>query len=457
MQFSLKQKLLMLLLAVCLLSLASAILLRTLMVRDFKAATTAREQEHIYQFLGSLEGRYQQHKGWGNRRVVAEELAWALQNGIEARLFEPDGKLVIDTSQALNELPVLMARRIITATAYGNDARAKGPFNSYLLTLNDQEIGWLEARQLHPLEEQRFLTAANRFLLISILILGLLSLALGAFMASHLSGPISVLTTAAEGIANGDLSQRVAVNTKDETGRLASAFNRMADFLEAHERLRRQLVSNAAHELRTPLMIIRGELEGMIDGLLPTTREELQSIHQETSRLTAILDGVDELSRAESSFIDMRLEPVRLDLLFESIITRFARVAEEKQARIVLDCPDGLTVMADPDRLTQVLINLISNSIKAIREHGRIELRGISDSDSSRIEVQDNGQGIPADLLPTIFERFCKGKNGGLGLGLAIVRELVSAHGWEITAASEPGKGALFTITMPAINAGKTA
>lgn len=454
MGFSLQSKLLLLLLAVALVALTSAFVLRGLLVKDFKTLNATKDQEHIYQVLSSLEGRFEQHRGWP-QSVLVDELIWALQIGIEVKLFDSAGNLVLDTDQALGLLPAPTRHRILAVTDYGRGAKPRGPFKTYYLSLNNQELGWLEARQLRPLDEQQFLQAADRFLLGSVLALGLLALGLGAFFARRLSTPLKHLTIAAEGIANNDLAQRVQIDTNDEIGRLAATFNRMADSLQGNERLRRQLVSNAAHELRTPLMVIRGELEGMIDGLLPVTAEALQSLHQETSRLTAILDGVDELARAEASFLSLRRERVHLELLFEGIATRFGRLAEEKQARIAVACPDGLTAWADPDRLSQILINLLSNALKALPRHGRIELRAAQAPDHGVIiEVADTGHGIDPELLPHIFERFYKGSQGGLGLGLAITRELVAAHGGSIEAASEPGHGATFTIHLPVEHTG---
>jgi two-component system sensor histidine kinase BaeS len=447
MSFSLQRKLLLPLLLVTMIALSSGVLLRSFIIRDFKAFAEGRSIDRIYQVLAVLEGRFAEHSGW-QREQLATDLIWANQMGFELKLYDQGGRLLITTDQALSGLSPLMRKRISASTT-GGPASATDEYQHYPLFLQGREIGHLEVRIPRPIKEELFISSSNLFLLYSTAGMGLLAVLLSMLLARRLSRPLQRLTTAAEGIANGDLGQRVPATTTDEIGRLAAAFNKMADSLEAHERLRRQLVSNAAHELRTPLMVIRGELEGMLDGVLPSSAEALQSLHQETGRLTAILDGVDELSRAEASFLSLQREEVQLKLLCEGIATRFGRLAEDKQARIVVACPDGLTVWADPDRLSQILINLLTNALKALPDQGRVELRATETGQTAVIELSDNGHGISPELLPHIFERFYKGAQGGLGLGLAIVRELVAAHNGTIEVDSEPGRGTTFILRLP--------
>jgi len=223
----------------------------------------------------------------------------------------------------------------------------------------------------------------------------------------------------------------------------------MADALEAQEKLRRRLVSSAAHELRTPLTIISGELEGMIDGVLPMDREGLQSMHDEAARLTAILNAVDDLTRAETAVMSLNYEEINLKPHLISIVGRFERLFQEKRAVLLLDCPEGIRLQADPDRLSQIIINLISNAHKAIPVGGRTTIVASAGDAMVCITVSDNGGGIPAVDLPHVFERFYKGKNGGLGIGLAIVRELVNAHGGTVDVSSTAGEGTRFKVSLP--------
>lgn len=448
MLFSLQRKIMLLLLLVTLVALSSGVLLRGFIIRDFKAFAEGRALDRLYQVMAVMEGRYEEDNGW-HQTMLANDLIWAHQMGFDLKLYDAHGQLVLDTDQALANLPPLMRKRISASATGGHPDHETGDYQPYPLFLKGVEIGHLEVRMPRPIKENLFIRSSNRFLLYSSLGMGLIAVVLSALLARRLSLPLKRLTKAAEGIAAGDLAQRVTPSTSDEIGRLAVAFNQMADSLQRHEQLRRQLVSNAAHELRTPLMVIRGELEGMMDGLLPITPEALQSLHQETSRLTAILDGVDELARAEASFLNLQREELPLKILLEGIATRFGRLAEEKQARIIVACPDDLIAWADPDRVSQIVINLLTNALRAIPDQGLVELRAAQNESETIIEVADNGSGIPDELLPHIFERFYKGAQGGLGLGLAIVRELVTAHNGSIDVTSKPQRGTTFTVRLP--------
>jgi two-component system sensor histidine kinase BaeS len=370
--------------------------------------------------------------------------------GIEVNLFDAAGRKVIDSEQAVTALTPLMRRRVLDSTGY--DRRAvNGIAVPYPLYLRGEEIGRLEARILDRVKEEYFIRSSNRVLLVSVTMLGLISIIAGILASRRLAGPILELVDASGDIAAGNLSRRVKNAGTDEIGRLSKSFNCMANGLEAQEKLRRTLLSNAAHELRTPLAIISGELEGMLDGVLPTDRSALHSLHEEARRLTAIMDGVDELSRAEASALNLNKESFELRPYLSNIAGRFQRIFSDKRAVLSLDCPDQLQVDADPDRLSQIVINLISNSIKAVSSGGRVAITASLDGNRVCIEVMDDGSGIAAEDLPHIFERFYKGRNGGLGLGLAIVQELVTAHGGMVSASSSESLGTSFRVVLPRV------
>lgn len=447
MHCSLNCKFLLLFILISTIALSSAFLLRGLIMRDFGQYLDGESQDRAQRVVALFEGGYAQGNGWQSDRL-ATDVAWALQLGIEVQLFDAAGRPVIDSRQALTALSPLMRKRVLDATGY-DPREVKGTPVPYPLYLRGEEIGHLEARQLDQVKEDYFVRSSNRVLLVLVTILGLVSIAAGSIVSRRLARPILELVDASGDIADGNLSRRVKNPGHDEIGRLSHSFNRMAHNLEAQEKLRRTLLSNAAHELRTPLAIISGELEGMLDGILPTDRSALHSLHDEARRLTAILDGVDELSRAEASILTLNKETFELKPYLSSITGRFERICAEKNAVLLLDCPDTLRITADPDRLSQILINLISNSIKAVTSGGRVVISAASDTDRVCLEIHDNGCGITEEDLPHVFERFYTGKNGGLGIGLAIVQELTAAHGGTVAVRSSADSGTSFRVLLP--------
>lgn len=447
MRCSLRCKFLLLFMLISVIALSSAFVLRGLIMRDFARYLDGEAQDRVQRAAALLEGGFDDNGGWRRERLV-HDLAWALQLGIELRLFDESGREVIDSEQAVSALTPLMRKRVLDATGY-DPRMVTGSAIPYPLYVRGEEIGHVEARLLEQIKEDYFVRSSNRVLLISVTILGLVSIAAGIIASRRLARPILELVDASGDITAGNLSRRVENPGHDEIGRLSHSFNSMAHALEAQEKLRRTLLSNAAHELRTPLAIISGELEGMLDGVLPSDRGALQSLHHEARRLTAILDGVDEMSRAEASSLNMNTETFPLKPYLSTIAGRFERTFAEKNAVLLLDCPDTLRVNADPDRLSQIVINLLSNSFKAIAAGGRVAIIASAADAGVCIEVTDNGCGIAADDLPYVFERFYKGKNSGMGLGLAIVKELVAAHGGTVSVKSTVGFGTSLRVMLP--------
>jgi two-component system sensor histidine kinase BaeS len=437
---------LILLLTVMAVALSAAVVLRGFIVSDFRRYIDGESQDRVQRVIAQLEGGYDLHGGW-KREALAVDLAWALQMGVEAKVSDEQGRIQLETRQAIDLLRPLMRKRVLEVSGY--EADSGGDHISYPLFLKGVEIGRLDARLLNPLKDDYFIRSSNRFLAVSMAILGVIAFVLSLIASRRLARPVLELSAAAGDIAAGDLSRRAAVSGFDEIGKLGTSFNRMAESLDSQEKLRRRLVAGAAHELRTPLAIISGELEGMIDGILPTTPQGLQSMHDEAARLTSILNGLDELTRAESSVLNLQREQVDLKPFLSAIAGRFERLFAEKNALLLLDCPDDLKLFADPDRISQIVINLLTNALKAIDRGGRVALVACDQNDSTCLEISDNGIGIAAEEQPHVFERFYKGPGDGLGLGLAIVKELVTAHGGTVSVRSTPGGGTVFRVEFP--------
>jgi two-component system, OmpR family, sensor histidine kinase BaeS len=309
--------------------------------------------------------------------------------------------------------------------------------------------------------ERRFMRPLNRSLVFGVLLAGALALAGTALLAHRMLAPVRLLTRAAGRLAEGDLSHRVPVTSEDELGRLAVAFNSMIDGLDRLERSRRELLHDVAHELRTPLTSLRCQIEALQDGLLDPGAEALASLHEETVHLGRLVDDLRDLSLATAGRLRLEIEP--LDLREEA--ERAARAArsgtEEEAAGIEVNVPAGLTVTADPERLQQVLRNLLVNALHHAPAGGAVRVVA-EPAEGARVQiaVADDGPGIAPEHLPHLFDRFYRTDpsrsrtTGGAGLGLAIVKNLVEAHGgnvWAENAAPGSSKtGAVFRFTLPA-------
>jgi signal transduction histidine kinase len=291
--------------------------------------------------------------------------------------------------------------------------------------------------------------------------LGFLLLAgLGAGWAFRRYGtPMVEVMAAADAVAEGDLSVRVGEHAPGELGRLARSFNRMTAELEQAQQQRRNLTADVAHELRTPLHIIQGNLEGVLDGVYEATPEHIQATLEETRLLKRLVDDLQTLSLAEAGQLPLhRLRLSAVDLLQDTATSFIGPAAE---ASITIDVLtdvqlEDLEVEVDPDRMGQVLNNLVANALRYTPAGGKIELSAVRMADGVQLSVQDNGAGIPAEDLPYLFDRFWRGdrsrgrgSGAGSGLGLAIARQLVQAHGGKIEVDSQEGEGTKFTIELP--------
>jgi two-component system sensor histidine kinase BaeS len=444
---SLWPKFLILLCGVAVLALSGTVVLRELMLKDFRAYLEGEIEDKIYWIIADLEGTFDRSAGW-NADVQDQNLIWAFTLGFEIRLLDQDGNLVIDTEKAIETTSPQVKRRLLALSQSRNTEEA-GEFFLYPLFLAGQQIGSLEARELKPLREGIFLSRSNRFLILSILVIGGLAAILSILFSRRLTHPIKELALAASAISKGNFKGRVSIQRRDEVGELSEVFNRMAQALETQEVLRRKLIADVAHELRTPLGVMRGELEGMMDGLIPNDTARLESLHDETGRLKNMVDGIEELNRAEASVLSLRMQRFSIKPFLENITERYEIVFQEKGVNLELKCDADIEIYADPERLSQIIVNLLSNALRASNSGSPVVLSALPTDNGLRISVEDTGSGIAEKDLPFIFERFYHGPGGGLGIGLTIVKELAEAHGGRLETRSVVGKGSQFTLILP--------
>jgi two-component system sensor histidine kinase BaeS len=444
---SLWAKFLLLLIVVVAVGLSSTLLLRELMVRDFREYLEGEREDRAYWVIASLESSYEKEGGW-DRGEIIDSTIWAFMMGMDLRLLDAEGKMLMDMDQALGSLPPLVQKRVLVLAERWDMAEV-GKRVPYALFLRGKQIGRLEVRFLSPQKEALFIKRSNEFLIVSLIALGGVALVLSVILSRRLTRPIKELTSAASRISEGDLTSRVRPPGRDELGELSAAFNRMADALTVQESLRKNLTANVAHELRTPISAVRGELEGMIDGLIPPERENLQSLYAEISRLRTILDGIEDLSQVEASTLALKKREISLKPFLEAIVERYANIFKDKDITLELSCDEDIAANADPDRLSQVVVNLLTNALKATPSGGSVRVAARKSGDGVSIDISDTGSGIEKKDLPFIFERFYRASEGGLGIGLTIVKELVEAHGGRVGVQSEPGRGSTFTVALP--------
>jgi signal transduction histidine kinase len=285
----------------------------------------------------------------------------------------------------------------------------------------------------------------------------LAALLVSLFLSRRIVAPVRTLTDASQRIADGHYAERVQVNGTDEIAQLATRFNQMATQLEQVESMRRQLIGDVTHELRTPLTSIKGYLEGLVDGVLPSTPETFNQIHHEADRLSRLVDDLQELSRVEAKAYSLDIHSIAVSDLVQTTVRRLAPQATAKRITLHSNVPPDLPpLQADEDRITQVLVNMVANAIQYTPEQGEVTISAARQGDEIHVSVKDSGIGIPPEQLDEIFTRFyrvdksrSRSAGGGSGIGLTIARHLVEAHGGRIWAESKgDGQGSTFTFSL---------
>lgn len=308
-----------------------------------------------------------------------------------------------------------------------------------------------------------FRTAVNESLSLAALAATLAAVLVSLFVSRRVVAPVRAMMLASRRIAEGHYEERVqlpagrAPDELDELERLAVRFNQMAARLGKTEAMRRQLIGDVAHELRTPLAAIKGSMEGLIDGVLSPDAASFQQIYREADRLERLVSDLQELSRVEAGAYDLNRKPVRLADLVEAMVARLGRQFEEKGVALEVEIPDDLPrVSADEDRIGQVLLNLVGNALQYTPGRGSVQIQARREGDEVLIAIADTGIGISAEHLPHLFTRFYRvdksrsRAGGGSGIGLTIAKHLVEAHGGRIWAESPgTGQGSRFTFTLP--------
>ncbi len=320
-----------------------------------------------------------------------------------------------------------------------------------------------EANQLENDLFTNFRNAVNESLVFSAVASSVAAIIVSLFVSRQVVAPIRRVMIASQRIADGHYSERVRIpggtnrEGLDELSQLSVSFNQMALKLEQGETLRKQLIGDIAHELRTPLSTIKGFMEGLMDGILPANAETYLQVHQEAERLQRLVDGLQDLNRVEAGVILLNLEENSIKDLVGNTQKRLIRQFDEKGVSIELNIPEGLPMVSvDRDRMGQVFINIVGNSLQYTPAGGNVMISAKQQNNKVMIIITDTGIGISSEDLPQIFTRFFRvdksrsRAGGGSGIGLTISKHLVEAHGGKIWAESGgAGKGSKFTISLP--------
>jgi signal transduction histidine kinase len=323
----------------------------------------------------------------------------------------------------------------------------------------DERVGTLflcgQGPVLDPAEAE-FLGSAKRSALIGGGIASGAALVLAALLISQVLSPLRLLSRATERIARGDLTHRVRLKAEDEFGQLGESFDRMVDNLSRSEQIRQTMTADIAHELRTPVTIIQGNLEAVLDGVYQPTAEALAPIYEETLHLGRLIDDLRDLALAEAGELRLEKEPTDLGALANQVMETVRLSQQEKGPRIEVTVACDLPkVSLDPKRIRQVLANFLSNALRYTPDEGEIRLDLARQGEEVEVRVTDSGPGISPEDLPHLFQRFYRGDEarsravGGSGLGLAIAKQWVGAHGGRIWAENKKEGGASFVFRLP--------
>jgi signal transduction histidine kinase len=455
-------------LIIILTALLSNFIFQWLIVKDFDRYVDSVKEDQFRWIVASVESAYL--NGEWDQHALSDSLHWAMMLGIEAKIVDAQDREISDSEKAMASLPETMRHDM--AELFHLEHR-EGSYTEHPLILGDRKIGSFFVRPFPKKEisekEKTFKRKTKYFLYISFLIAGISASFLALLLSQYLSKPLSNLKKAAEKIAGGDFGTRIPLapdqDTKpipqkslmgneqlDEIGSLAESFNFMAESLQKEETLRKNLLSSVSHELRTPLTIIKAHIEALEDGILDDPETAFKTIRSETEKLIQLIQGIEDLTAAEASFLKKK-ESIVINLkeFFSELFNEMLPLIKPKKLKLEIAQDQDLVVATDVDKLEKIVRNLLSNSIKFTREGG-IKIDYGRRGQTFFIEIKDTGKGISEDQLPFIFNRFYRAEKrdtAGLGLGLAIVKELVDALSGRIEVQSKVEEGSTFRVYLP--------
>lgn len=450
--YQMRTKLFLAFLLVIFIALISNLIFERLIMRDFDAYIKGVEDDHLHWVRASVEGSHQNGK-W-NLNALSESAHWAMMLGFDLRVEDQAGRELMSSQVVMASLPEAMKKSMESVVHLHH---SRGEFTRQPLQSGNMEIGALFVRQIERVDiikarEDMFTRRVRDFLIISFLIAGTGAVVMALFLSRYLSRPLRQLKSAAEKVAKGDFGVRLELPARDEIGKLAESFNYMAEALQKEDLLRKRLTSNIAHELRTPLAVMRAQAEALADGVITDKSAGLENISGEIERLTRLVEGIEDISKAEASFFsEAEYREINLKEFLKGLEHALKPVFNKKGLTFSVMDRGEICVSTDADKLDRIMKNVVANALK-FTENGGTEIDYGIENKGFFVEVRDSGVAIPEDEIQNIFKRFYRGTNAhveGIGIGLAIVKELVDLMGGKIEVKSRVGEGTRFKVWLP--------
>jgi signal transduction histidine kinase len=437
---SLRLRILLAMVVVTVLGVVITVVLANRTTTDLFREYSGRRGPKDAPFVRILEDFYNQNNTWEGVQPLVENLGQAID--LRVLLVDNNGLIIGDSDKSLLGKVMVDSPSSFFPIINKNTPVAKliiDPFRA------------------RAIENEAFLSRLYQSLLIGSTVVLLIVFVVTIFLSRTILQPVEQLTQAALRMEKGDLTTRVNIHSTDEVGKLAQAFNGMAENLARMNQMRRNLVSDVSHELRTPLSNIRGYLEAARDGLLQPDSSLVENLYEETMLLNRLVDDLQDLTMAESGYLKLELQNLEFDPLVRTAVDLSQIQAQKHQVTFDVKIqPDLPKIFVDEQRIVQVLRNLFNNAIDYSPSGGTVKVIALAEDSGVHLSISDSGPGIEAGQLSMIFERFYRAdpsrarSTGGAGLGLAIVKQLVELQGGKVWAESVPGQGAVFHLKLHA-------